>query len=124
MAPRVLIVDDDPCFRMIARQMLGNGGFEVLGEAASGAEAIAAVVALRPDVVLLDVQLPDGDGFGIARLLTNSDHRPRVVLCSVRAAQDYALSPARCGAAGFLTKADLSAAAVRQLVGGGEHEHS
>lgn len=116
MAPSVLIVDDDPCFRMIAREMLSTGGFEVLGEAGSGAEALSAVDDLRPEVVLLDVQLSDGDGFSIARLLTNGEGGPRVVLCSVRAAQDYSLSPERCGAAGFLTKSALSAQAVRRLV--------
>jgi len=117
-APSVLIVDDDPCFREIARELLSTGGFEVLGEAGSAAEALSAVDDLRPEVVLLDVQLPDGDGFGIARLLTNGGEGPRVVLCSVRAAQDYSLSPERCGAAGFVTKSALTAQALRRLVDG------
>jgi DNA-binding NarL/FixJ family response regulator len=116
MAQTVLIVDDESCFRLIARQLLEIGGFNVLGEAGSGAQALSAARDLRPDVVLLDVQLPDTDGFAISRQLTQAGDGPRVVLCSVRAAEDYALGSDQCGAAGFLSKSDLSAEAVRRLV--------
>jgi len=91
-------------------------GFHVLGEAGSGAEAIAAAHDLRPDVVLLDVQLPDANGFAIAQLLTQAGDGPSVVMCSIRAAEDYDQRGEHCGAAGFLTKSDLSAEAVRRLV--------
>lgn len=116
MALTVLIVDDDCCFREIARALLAVGGFDVVGEAGSGAAALAAARDLRPDVVLLDVQLPDADGFAIARSLTQAEDGPCVVLCSARAAQDYDCGGDRCGASRFLTKADLSAGALRRLL--------
>lgn len=116
VARTVLIVDDDSCFRLIAREMLERGGFDVLGEAGSGAAAVSAALDLRPDVVLLDVQLPDTDGFAVARLLSEAGDAPCVVLCSVRDAEDYAPSTDRSRAAGFLTKADLSADAIHRLV--------
>ncbi len=80
------------------------GGFDVLGEAGSGAQAISAACDLGPDVVLLDVQLPGRWVVLIARLLTQTGDEPCVVLCSVRAAQDYGRSGDQCGATGFLTK--------------------
>lgn len=112
----VVIVDDEPGFRLIARELLEVGDFDVVGEACSGAEAISAARALRPDVVLLDVRLPDSDGFTIAALLTQVGDGPCVVLCSVRAAEDYDGEIARCGAAGFVTKSELSAEVLSKLV--------
>lgn len=113
----VVIVDDDSVFRAIAGAMLRGGGFDVVGEASSGAEAMSAVAALHPDVVLLDVQLPDTDGFAVSRQLAVVDGAvPRVVLCSVRGAEDYDGHIDGAAAAGFLSKADLSAEAVRALV--------
>ena len=119
MAATVLIVDDEADFRLIVRELLELGGFRVVGEAGSRAEAISAARDLRPDVVLLDVQLPDADGFAVSALLTQALDPPRVVLCSIRAAEDYDGCIDRCGAAGFFTKADLSADALRRLVASG-----
>src|SRR5215212_12095924 len=82
MATRVLIVDDDRSFRRAAAMLLCARGFEVVGEAADGREAIAAIEALQPDAVLLDVHLPDGDGPELARRLSPDGWGPRVLLTS------------------------------------------
>jgi DNA-binding NarL/FixJ family response regulator len=114
--PTVLIVDDHPSFRATARLLLEADGFVVVGDAANGAEALAQAVALKPDVVLLDVNLPDIDGFDVAARLTVDDESPRVVLVSSREARDFGPLVSRCGARGFLSKADLSGSALLELV--------
>lgn len=114
MAAGVVIVDDHAEFRVVAAALLSAGGLRVLGEAATGVEGIAAVLELRPDVVLLDVQLPDLDGFEVCGRLAG---RVPVVLCSVRPAADYGDRIARCGAAGFVDKGRLSAAGLLRLAG-------
>jgi DNA-binding NarL/FixJ family response regulator len=117
MPPTVLIVDDHPSFRATARALLEAEGFDVVGEAENGADALAKAAAFRPDLVLLDVQLPDLDGFAIAtRLCAAGDGAPAVILVSSRDASDYGdLIPA-CGARGFVAKGDLSGAAVRSIL--------
>src|SRR4051812_26771525 len=82
--PTVLIVDDHPGFRRSAHRMLAAEGFEVLGESADGASALTAVRALRPRLVLLDVLLPDVDGFAVAEMLACEPSAPCVVLTSSR----------------------------------------
>src|SRR3954447_22596530 len=79
MSRRVLIVDDHPSFRAAARLLLEYEGFEVIGEAEDGAGGISATAALRPDVVLLDVNLPDVDGFDVASRICLDDTAPKVV---------------------------------------------
>lgn len=117
MSRRILIVDDHPGFRASARRMLEAGGFEVVGEAEDAASARAAVGDLAPEAVLLDVQLPDGDGIALAAELAAKGNTPRIVLCSSRGADE--LGPALDGSAarGFLTKDELSPAAIRELIG-------
>ena len=116
MARTVLIVDDHPSFRATARALLETEGFDVVGEAADGAEGLAKASVLDPDLVLLDVQLPDIDGFEVANRLRANDERPMIVLVSSRDAGDYGdLIPA-CGASGFVPKGELSGAAVRALL--------
>jgi DNA-binding NarL/FixJ family response regulator len=117
MKPTLLIVDDHPGFRSLARRLLTAGGFEVVGEAADGHAAITAARQLRPDVVLLDVQLPDIDGFEVAARLRDGEAEPTVVLISTRERTDYGPRVERCGARGFIPKAELSAAAIRSLLG-------
>jgi DNA-binding NarL/FixJ family response regulator len=117
MGPTLLIVDDHAGFRSLARRLLTAGGFEVVGEAADGNAAIAAARRLRPDVVLLDVQLPGIDGFEVAARLRDGDAAPAVVLISTRDRTDYGPRVDRCGARGFIPKAELSAAAIRSLLG-------
>ena len=116
MAFSVLIVDDHPSFRQTARMLLELEGYEVVGEAADGATALAVARDLRPDVVLLDVNLPDLDGFAVAARLTAVPGAPDVVLVSSRESRDFGPLVARSGARGFVSKADLSGDALRAVV--------
>jgi DNA-binding NarL/FixJ family response regulator len=113
---RVLIVDDHTSFRTFARRLLVAEGFDVVGEAADGASALSAAGALRPDVVLLDVQLPGVDGFGVAVELAAHQPTPAVVLVSSRARSDYGSRVDVSRAVGFLTKADLNGAALARVL--------
>jgi DNA-binding NarL/FixJ family response regulator len=109
----VLIVDDHLRFRATARRWLTRGGFDVVGEAADGAEALEAAARLRPDVVLLDVQLPDADGFEIAARLGDSQ---AVVLTSTRDAAEFGDLVAQSGARGFIPKPELSGSRLSALL--------
>jgi DNA-binding NarL/FixJ family response regulator len=113
----VLIVDDHVAFRSSARSLLESAGFDVIGEAADGGSAIDAAVRLRPDVVLLDVQLPDLDGFVVAERLAALDRvRPAVVLVSSRDASSYRRRLVATPARGFLPKSQLSGPALSALL--------
>ncbi len=116
MASSVLIVDDHPGFRATARRLLESEGYAVVGEAADGAAALAAVAELSPDVVLLDVQLPDIDGFEVTSRLTRAGASAAVVLVSSRDGDDYGSLAGDSGARGFIAKSDLSGAALEELL--------
>ena len=113
---RVLVVDDHQGFRAAARRLLDSPGFEVVGEAESGEEAVEAARWLRPDLVLLDVQLPGIDGFAVAELLSQSDVPPTVVLVSNRPRSAYRRRLLGAPAAGFISKPELTLASVEALV--------
>jgi DNA-binding NarL/FixJ family response regulator len=113
----VVIADDHPSFRASARAILEAEGFEVIGEAEDGASAIAAARDLAPDVLLLDVQLPDLDGFAVCRACCNNGGPPAVVLVSSRDACDYGGLIEQSGARGFIAKAELSGTALADLLG-------
>ena len=113
---KVLIVDDHAGFRTQARSLLVAAGYEVLGEAADGASALISVRTLRPDVVVLDVQLPDIDGFEVARELHAEPDPPAIILISNREAADFGGRIGRSPAKGFLTKTELSARALATLL--------
>lgn len=116
MACRVLIVDDHAEFRALARAMLERDGFEVVGEAIDGAGTLTAVAQTRPEVVLLDVRLPDLNGFDVARALREGEDAPVVVMISTRDAADFGRRLERSGARGFIPKSRLSGAALAELV--------
>jgi DNA-binding NarL/FixJ family response regulator len=116
MRKTVLIVDDHDGFRESARALLEAEGFEVVATAADGGTALAAVKRLRPEVVLLDVQLPDLDGFTVAERLAAVPDPPSVVLVSTHAAATYRPRLEATPVRGFLAKTDLSGAALRELI--------
>jgi DNA-binding NarL/FixJ family response regulator len=117
MLTSVLIVDDHPGFRASARRMLEASGYAVVGEAADGASAIAAVGELGPDLVLLDVQLPDLDGFEVAARLRALGSDAEIVLTSSRDRSDFGTAVAESPARGFIAKAELSGPALAELIG-------
>jgi DNA-binding NarL/FixJ family response regulator len=116
MAITVLIVDDHPSFRASARMLLESEGFEVVGEAADGLTAIEAVHELRPQMMLLDVQLPDIDGFEVAARLMANGSAPAVVLTSSRDVDDLGPLGESDQIRGFIPKSELSGAALEALL--------
>ena len=112
----MLIVDDHPSFRASARALLEAEGFEVVGEASDGESAVEAAAALHPDVVLLDVQLPDRTGFEVASQLTSNGAAIDVILVSSRDGSDYGPLVEESGASGFVPKAELSGARIAALL--------
>jgi DNA-binding NarL/FixJ family response regulator len=113
----VVIVDDHAEFRTAARALLEADGFTVVGEAADGIEAIAAIGRLRPAVVLLDIQLPDVDGLTVAEGIAARPDAPAVVLISSRDAASYGPRLRRTSARGFIAKGELSGAALAGVLG-------
>jgi DNA-binding NarL/FixJ family response regulator len=116
-ARTVLIVDDHPSFRAAARILLESAGFDVVDESEDAAGALAAAARLRPEIVLLDIGLPDGDGFEVAERLASGDDAPIVILVSSREVAWYRRRLAESPARGFIAKGDLSGDAVEALVG-------
>ena len=112
----VLIVDDHPTFRATARMLLEAEGYDVVGEAPDGTSGIAKTWELLPDLVLLDVNLPDLDGFSVAQRITANQGAPAVVLTSSRDSSDFGPLVSRSGARGFVPKAELSGERVEALL--------
>jgi len=112
----VLIVDDHPSFRAVAQMVLETDGFAVIGTAGDGETGVAATLRLVPDVVLLDIELPDMDGFEVAARLRAAGSRAAIVLASSGDGADFGSLVADSGARGFIAKADLTGDAVRALV--------
>jgi CheY-like chemotaxis protein len=114
----VLVVDDDLEFRELARLLLAGSGLTVVGEVGSVAAALTAAIELRPSAVLVDVELPDGDGLTLARELAVLPWRPSVVLTSIDADITTTAEARLAGARAFVAKVDLPDALLVQLLGG------
>jgi DNA-binding NarL/FixJ family response regulator len=112
----VVIVDDNDRFRGRMRMLLDCQGYEVIGEAGDGASGERLVREMRPDVTLLDVQLPDTDGFALAERLRAEGNDTSVVMISTRDASDYGGAVAACGALGFIAKSELGGEALRTVL--------
>jgi DNA-binding NarL/FixJ family response regulator len=115
-----LVVDDDPEFRRLARRLLTASGLAVVGEAGSVAAALADARRMKPSAFLVDVELPDGDGLGLARELVALPWRPRVVLTSIDGDITTTGEALNAGALAFVHKADLPDAPIARLLGGDE----
>ncbi len=115
----ILIIDDDPRFRTQACDVLEADGFVVIGQAVDGASGLQAAQSLRPDFVLLDIGLPDVEGFEVARALALNLPPPLVVLTSSRDARAYGRRLTNGHFLGFIPKERISGAAIRALVDGG-----
>jgi two-component system response regulator EvgA len=113
---RVLVVDDHPSFRRCASTLLTAEGFEVVGEAEDGATALALAEELEPELVLLDIRLPDIDGFEVASRLLARDPGLGIVLVSSRDGAEYGALIEKSGALGFVSKAELSGPALERLL--------
>lgn len=116
MRPTVLIVDDHEAFRTSARALLEADGFDVVGESSDGGGALRAVSELRPQVVLLDIQLPDMDGFAVASRLAQTIDPPAVVLISSRDATGYGARLRATPSRGFIPKSELSGKTLAELI--------
>jgi DNA-binding NarL/FixJ family response regulator len=116
MGRSVLIVDDHAGFRACLRCLLEEEGFVVVGEVHDGSSAVAAARELAPDAVVLDVQLPDFDGFEVAKRLSSDGAPPTVVLVSTRDMSDYGNLTELPGVAGFISKGELTGAALARLL--------
>ncbi len=116
MASTVLIVDDHAGFRAAARSLLEEMGLEVVGEVGSGESALETFEQSRPDIVLLDIQLPGMDGIDVARTLFGAGHTPVVVLISSRDAEDYGARLRALPDAVFIGKTDLSRDALAAAI--------
>ncbi|WP_009478441.1 LytTR family DNA-binding domain-containing protein [Rhodococcus sp. JVH1] len=117
---RCLIVDDNPRFSDTARRLLEQQGITVVGTASNTADAVRSAVELQPDVILVDVELGAESGFELAERLDDEVHPSAVILISTHAEQDLAELISVSPAVGFVSKSDLSAAAVRDLLGAGD----
>ena len=105
---RVLIVDDQPTYREVACEVVrATPGFELVGEASSGEESLDLSRELRPDLVLMDVNLPGIDGMEATRQITHGSHPPIVFLISTYETEEYSKRAEECGAAGFIPKSDF-----------------
>jgi DNA-binding NarL/FixJ family response regulator len=116
MEPSVLIVDDDPAFRELAQRILADSGLKVIGQADSAAAAISVAKAMKPDAVLVDVDLPSQDGIALAKELTALPWRPRVVLTSVDPDAAGPDDVRHSGALAFFPKAELANGTLRSLL--------
>jgi DNA-binding NarL/FixJ family response regulator len=114
----VLVVDDDAAFRVISARLLAAAGLSVVGAVGTAAEALGAALDLRPEAILLDIELPDEDGFVLAARLSRLPWRPRVLLISSDPDAALPEDVDATGARGFVPKHELPDAPLRSLLTG------
>ena len=117
-AARIVVVDNDESFRTLAARLLRSRGYAVVGEAATAEEALVLVRELRPDAVLADITLPDGDGFALTTEMVRLPEPPRVVLISSDRDPGIREVALRAGARGFVPKDALLDPILRELISG------
>jgi DNA-binding NarL/FixJ family response regulator len=117
MDATVLIVDDHAGFRTHARQFLESVGYRVVGEAEGSTAGLEAARTLKPELALVDVYMPDGDGFELASRIASLPDAPAVILISSHDASELSDCIAQSPARGFVSKAELSRSAIEQLMG-------
>ena len=113
--PSVLLVDDHAEFRAFARGLITSAGYSVVAEAEDGSAALRAADRHHPEIVVLDVRLPDMSGLDVARRMTTGPNPPVVILISSGDRREYERVAREAGARGFIPKADLTVAALRVL---------
>ena len=118
MPRSVLVVDDDSSFRQLAIGLLRSWGHDVVGEAGSVAEAVERVTELRPDTVLIDIGLPDGDGFQLTARMRLMSWQPRVLLISSDPSAATDSEAWQAGAVGFVPKTDMTGSQFRRMLDG------
>jgi DNA-binding NarL/FixJ family response regulator len=116
MTTTVVVVDDNEPFRSWACDLLAREGYAVVGDAGAGADGVRLIEALRPDVLVLDVQLPDMSGFEVLRRLSEGDAPTAVVLISARDRDDYGAAVGQSGARAFIGKSELSGPSLRAVL--------
>ena len=117
MTRSILVVDDDAAVRRLIVRILRSAGHVVVGEAGSVADALDRAEALRPDIALVDIGLPDGDGFSLTRQLRAKPWPMRIVIFSSDADRTNADAAERAGAVGFLPKDELASPGLERLIG-------
>ncbi|GIO41825.1 MULTISPECIES: response regulator [Paenibacillus] len=120
MANRILIVDDAAFMRMMIRDILTKNGFEVVGEAQDGAQAVEKFKELRPDLVTMDITMPEMDGIAALKEIKNMDANARVIMCSAMGQQAMVIDAIQAGAKDFIVKpfqADRVIEAINKTLG-------
>jgi two-component system chemotaxis response regulator CheY len=104
LADKVLIVDDAAFMRMMIKDIMTKNGYEVVGEAANGAEAVAKYKELKPDVVTMDITMPEVDGIQALRQIKSMDSNAKVLMCSAMGQQSMVIEAIQAGARDFIVK--------------------
>ena len=120
MAKRILIADDAAFMRMMIKDILGKGGYEIAGEAADGNEALAKFKELKPDLVTMDITMPNCDGIQSLKQIKEADANANVVMCSAMGQQAMVIEAIQSGAKDFIVKpfqADRVLEAIKKILG-------
>ncbi|GIP36822.1 chemotaxis protein CheY [Paenibacillus sp. J31TS4] len=120
MANRILVVDDAAFMRMMIRDILGKNGFEVVGEANDGHQAIEKFKELRPDLVTMDITMPEMDGIQALKEIKKVDPNAKVIMCSAMGQQAMVIDAIQAGAKDFIVKpfqADRVLEAIKKTLG-------